>query len=229
MAMNKLKLATAGAVLATPLAAMPAMAATCFGGESAPASFSCTFADFSFNGVTFTNITLAATVSGTGSITLGAIPLTTISPAPGEFGLDLNYTSNVGTGSGVADVKLTYTVAGNLLEDAFMSFTGTQTGAGVINLSENLGVTTLSLNGQGTATATFAPIASLTVVKDQSDFVGINSTGTASTSDLVNAFSLTTVPAPAALPLFGTGLVAGLLGLFRKKKARVRVGSATLA
>src|SRR5689334_14548769 len=135
MSIRSLKLATAGAVLATPFAAMPTMAAPCFGGETAPASFTCTFANFTFAGLTFTNLNLAVTVAGTGSVVLGATPLTTTNPAPGEFGIDLNYTSNVGTSFGSADVKLTYTVAGNLIDDAFLSMTGHTTGAGVINVA----------------------------------------------------------------------------------------------
>jgi hypothetical protein len=224
MSMRRLKGATVGAVLATPFAAMPAMAAACFVGETAPASFTCSESNVTTNGLTFTNILVSALVSGSGSIVLGS--LTPFSPAAGEFGLRLSYVANTGnTANSTADISLTYNVAGNLINDAFLSFVGSSTGTGRDNISETITFpngsgTTLALASSGSTMTTFAPVASLAILKDQDNFSGAE--GSSTSSALVNAFSLNTVPAPAALPLFVTGLVGGLLGLFRKKKAKGR-------
>lgn len=208
--MRKLGLATSAAVIATPLMALPAFAAACV---SAPVStyeaagFSC-----SVDGVTFSDIS----VSTVGSVTLGNFtPF--INSTGTEFGLSLNYSANANYTSPTADVAWQYNVSGNLLEDTYMAFTGTTTNGGTANMSETLsnGVT-LSLNSPGSTSTTFAPIGSLSVIKDQDDFADSEG-ATSSSSLLTNAFSLTATPAPAALPMFATGL-AGFWAWGRKKR-----------
>ncbi len=212
---NKLTLATAGAALTLPLFALPAAAATCAIGDTA--NVTCTYASVNYMGLSFTNISVTLLASGTGSVILGS--LSEVTPLPGEYGLELTYTANTGSNpNSSADVSLTYNVSGSQLDDAYASFTGNTTLQGTATLSETLsnGVT-IALNGPGATTVTFAPISTLGVIKDQNDFSGTE--GSASTSVLENAFSLTTTPIPGTLPLMATGLV-GLWGLRRKQKAK---------
>jgi hypothetical protein len=211
---------TTAAVITTTLMTLPAFASSCVTGTVASyetAGFSC-----NVGGVTFSDISVTTTVSGTGVVTLGDFtPFTN----GAESGLALTYSANTGTFAGSqADVAWLYNVSGSLLDDAFMSFTGTTTGTGTQSLSETLsnGVT-LSLNSAGSTTATFSPKGSLGVIKDQNDFAG--SAGSAESSALENGFSLTTTPIPGTLPLLATGLV-GLWGLRRKQSKRSQVDSA---
>ena len=212
---NKLTLATAGAALTLPLFALPAAAATCAIGDTA--NVSCTYANVTYMGLSFTNISVTLTATGTGSVVLGS--LSEVSPAPGEFGLQLTYSANTGVNnSSQADVALSYNVSGSLIDDAYAAFTGSTSNTGSENLSETLnnGVT-LNLNGPGATTVTFSPVSTLFAIKDQNDFAGTE--GGASSSTLDNAFSLTTTPIPGTLPLMATGLV-GLWGLRKKRKAK---------
>jgi hypothetical protein len=221
---GKLKLATFGAVLATPFAAMPAMASSCFIGESAPASFSCSESSVTYQGLTFSNIVVTALVTGSGTIVLGG--LTTTTAAPGEYGLQLTYTAQTGATAGSqADVSLTYAVSGASIDDAYASFSGTVTGTGTQSLAETLSNGyTLSLNAAGAVSTTFSPISYLTAGKDQNDFSG--SAGSATSSIMVNAYSLAATPIPATLPLLATGLL-GLWGVSRKRRKKgSRLGSA---
>jgi hypothetical protein len=211
--MRKLWLGTVAALIASPLLALPAAAAPCVTASVATyeaAGFSC-----SVDGVTFSNIV----VSSIGNVTLGNF---TPFVQGNEFGLSLNYLAVAGSTG--ADVAWSYNVAGNLLEDVYMAFTGTTTGTGTSSLSETLSNgTVLSLSSPGATSTTFPPTASLGVIKDQSDLTGTD--GTSNSSLLTNAFSLTT-PIPGALPLFATGLV-GLWGV--RKRRRNNKGSAVAA
>ncbi len=67
-------------------------------------------------------------------------------------------------------------------------------------------LSTLSLNHPGVDTETFASVFWLNVIKDQVNIAGTN--GSATTSILVNAFSVSPVPLPGAMPLFAPGLRA---------------------
>jgi hypothetical protein len=207
------KLSLVAAVAVTPFMGLPAWASTCVLGSVATyeaVGFTC-----SVGGVTFSNISVSTITGGSGTVNLGNFTPFTIG---GESGLSLNYDAETGSTPGsIADVAWTYNVAGNLLDDAFAEVAGNVTGTGSIVLSEILsnGVS-LSLSGPGSTTATFAPISTLFVIKDQNDFAG--TAGSATTSILTNAFSVTTTPIPGALPLFATGLF-GLWGLRRKRKS----------
>ncbi len=216
---NKLKLATAGAAVTLPFFALPAAAVTCASGDTA--NITCTYANVSYMGLSFTNISVQLLATGGGSVVLGT--LSEVSPLPGEFGLQLTYSANTGTSpNSQADVSLTYNVSGSGIDDAYAGFTGSTSLTGTESLSETLsnGVT-ISLLAAGSTTVTFSPVSTLGVIKDQNDFSGNGSEGGASSSVLQNAFSLTTTPIPGTLPLMATGL-AGLWGLRRKRKTKGR-------
>jgi hypothetical protein len=207
------KFSLVAAVAMTPLMGLPAWASACV--TASVATYEATGFSCSVGGVTFSDIVVSTTSTGSGSVGLGNFTPFTIGA---ENGLSLNYTANTGTTpNSSADVAWTYNVAGNLLDDAFAAVAGNITGDGTVQMSEILSNgTTLTLGGAGSTTATFAPISSLGVIKDQNDFSG--SAGSASSSILQNAFSVTATPLPAALPLFATGLF-GLWGLRRNRKS----------
>lgn len=174
----------------------------------------------SVGSVTFSNISVSPLTTGSGTVTLGNFtPFT----SGGEFGLSLNYSAITGAMPGSqADVAWTYNVSGTpSLVDAFAAFAGTVTGTGTQDLSEVLSNgTTLSLSSAGSTTATFAPIASLSVIKDQENFAG--TAGSADSSVLQNAFSVTiSEPATWAMMLVGfAGL--GYAG-FRSRKTSIAI------
>jgi hypothetical protein len=199
---------SAAAVLGTvAFVGTPAWAALCVNAPVATYTtlgFSC-----NVDGFTFSNIVVNTTVSGGGTVTLGNF--FPVNPLPGEFGLSLNYTALAPTANSTADVSWSYNVVGvPFINDAFLAFAGNTDGSGVARVSEVLsnGIT-LALNVPGSTTATFTPVSSLFVMKDQADFVGAAG-GTSTTSLLTNAFSA--VPGPivgAGLP----GLLAACSGL----------------
>src|SRR6202789_3257172 len=150
------------------LGASSALAEAC-----APASVSVyEAAGFSCNvgPVTFSDITVGATTSGSGVVVLSDFsPFTAVVDGVTEFGLHLSFASDTGTTPGsLADVALTFDVSGaSSLTDAFAVFAGTTTGTGTDDLSEVLsnGVS-LTLNAPGATSAMFSAIGSLSVVKD---------------------------------------------------------------
>jgi LPXTG-motif cell wall-anchored protein len=104
-----------------------------------------------------------------------------------------------------------------------MSLAGNTSGNAGIVVSEVLsnGVT-LSLNGAGSTSAVFAPIAALGVIKDQFNFAAAGSFAT--TSILQNGFSVTAVPGP----ITGAGLPAllALGGFVWARRRKVQQGTA---
>ena len=200
------------------LGASSALAAACV---TAPVSvfeapgFSCNVGP-----VTFSDISVSSTVSGSGVVTLSDFsPFTTVVDGVTEFGLNLSFASDTGTSAGSqADVALTFNVSGApSLTDAFASFAGTTTGTGTDNLSDVLsnGVS-LTLNAPGATSAMFSAIGSLSVLKDQSDFAG--SAGSADSSILGNAFSVTAMPGVSSVtavpePSTWAMMLAGFVGL----------------
>jgi hypothetical protein len=213
-----LAFAAAGTLLGMSplLSASTALAAAC---ATAPvgvfeaAGFSCNVGP-----VTFSDFSVISTTNGSGVVVLSDFsPFTTVVDGVTEFGLNLSFASDTGTTPGsLADVALTFNVSGApSLTDAFAVFAGTTTGTGTDNLSEVLsnGVS-LTLNTPGATSAMFSAIGSLSVVKDQSDFAG--SAGSADSSILGNAFSVTAVPSSvAAVPEPSTWamMLAGFVGL----------------
>src|SRR3984957_4303586 len=176
------------------LGASSALAAACATASVSlyeAAGFSCNVGP-----VTFSDVSVGSTTSGSGVVALGDFsPFTTVVDGVTEFGLHLSFASDTGTTpTSLADVALTFDVSGApSLTDAFAVFAGTATGTGTDDLSEVLsnGVS-LTLNAPGATSAAFSPIGSLSVVKDQSDFAG--SGGSADSSIIGNAFSVTAVP-----------------------------------
>jgi hypothetical protein len=171
--------------------ALAAACATASVGVYEAAGFSCNVGP-----VTFSDITVDSTTNGSGVVVLSDFsPFTTVVDGVTEFGLDLSFASDTGTTPGsLADVALTFDVSGAPgLTGAFAVFAGTATGTGTDDLSEVLSNgASLTLNAPGANSATFSPIGSLSVVKDQSDFAG--SGGSADSSIIGNAFSVTAVP-----------------------------------
>jgi hypothetical protein len=108
---------------------------------------------------------------------------------------------------------------GRRATDAFATFAGTTTGTGTDDLSEVLsnGVS-LTLHAPGATSAMFSAIQSLSVIKDQSDFAG--SAGSADSSILGNAFSVTAVPEPSTWAMLLVGFAGlGLAGYRQRRKA----------
>jgi hypothetical protein len=136
-----------------------------------------------------------------------------------EYGLLLTYASDTGTTPGsIADVAWTYDVSGvPSLTDAFAELAGTTIGTGTSDLSEILSNgDSLSLAKPGTVTSIFTAIASLSVIKDQSDFAG--SAGSADSSVLGNAFSVM-IPEPSTWAMMLLGFAGmGFVG-YRARQA----------
>jgi hypothetical protein len=212
----------AGLGLSPILGASSALAAVCSTASVSvyeAASFSCNVGP-----VTFSDITVVPTASGSGVVTLSEFsPFTTVVDGVTEFGLELFYSSDTGTTPGsTADVGWSYNVSGvPNLTDAFATFAGTVTGTGADDLSEVLSNgASLSLSAPGSTSATFSPIGALSVIKDQSDFAG--AAGSADSSILGNAFSVAAVPEPSTWAMMALGFVGlGFMGQRRSRRAAI--------
>ena len=214
-AFKKIWLGTAAAAITIPLMALPASAAPCSTNTVAfyegLGSTGC-----SVDGVTFSQISVNTTTTGGGTVSLGNItPFQAIINGALENILELNYTASAGAGQTV-DIAWSYVVTGNLLNDAYLALAATDTNGGTSTVTETLSNNvTLTLLASGSTTATFTPIGSLLVLKDQINKG--NGSGSADASILANGFSV--VPLPGALPLFVGGL-GGLWALTRRRKER---------
>ena len=191
-----------------------ALAAAC---TIAPVStYTATGFSCSVGPVTFSNISVTPTTTGS-----GVVGLTQFQPFTfgGDYGLELIYSATTGSMGGTADVAWTYDVSGKPpLDDAWASLTGGTTGtSGTAALSETLSNgTTLSLGGPGaTPVTTFAPIATLRATKDQQDFASAGSTAFSSVT--ANAFSVVPEPSTWAMLLLG---FAGLAFLGYRRTQR---------
>jgi len=204
--MRRLGIATAAALITTPLTGVAAMASSCAAGSvssytmSGGANFDC-----SVDGVTFSQMSVSPT----------NVTLTNIVPyiANGEYGLQLNYSAPAVSTAGTADVDWTFTVTGSLLDDIYASLDASGGGTLTENFNPN-GPANFTLTGNTSTTETFSPISSTTVNKDQADPIGQGA------SSIVDAFSVTTTPLPGTLPLFAGGL-ATLWGFRRKRSKQV--------
>ena len=229
--MRNLRHLALAAAAAGPLVGMggsSALAAACVMGTVASyttVGFSCSV-NTDTGPVTFSNIKVTTTPGGTGTITLGDIgPFTTVVGGVTEYGLSLAYSANTGATAGsTADIAWTYSVSGTpSLTDAFAAFAGTVSGTGTQSLNEVLSNgTTLSLNSAGSTTATFSPVGSLSVIKDQNDFAG--AAGSATSSVLQNAFSVTSVvPEPSTWAMMLLGFAGLGYAGFRSRKTSVSI------
>jgi hypothetical protein len=214
----------AGTLLGVPplFGASSALAAACATASVSvyeAAGFSC-----NVGAVTFSDISVSTTASGSGVVTLSDFsPFTVVVDGVTNFGLHLSYASNTGATPGSqADVSLSYNVSGvPSLTDAFAEFAGTTTGTGRADLSEVLsnGVS-LTLTSPGATSAVFSAIRTLGVIKDQSDFAG--SAGSADSSILGNAFSVTAVPEASTWAMMVIGFAGlGIAGYRASQKRAV--------
>jgi hypothetical protein len=177
--------------------------------------------------VLFSNIQVNPLFDNGGVVTLGNF--TPVNDGH-NFGLAMNFISEAFVPNSHSDIAWTYNVSalpGFLLSDVFLELAGTATGTGSIRVSEVLSNNvTLELLQAGTTSAIFStPVAALLVLKNQFNRAGAN--GTAETTLLVNAFSVSPVPLPGALALMGTALAGGF-GFAGWRKRRNK-GTASLA
>ena len=203
------------AVLVLAVSAVPAKATTCVPDSLANyiLAGSCTL-----DGLTFSAFSYIPT---------NAPPASSITITPTLAGLIFAFNSSwVASANQIVDstIAFTITAASAIIKDLDLTLVAAScSGTGTVTLTENAvsggtGVATLGgiLCSGGvpdltTHIATFAPVSSLTVTKD----LGLNgNSGSASVSQFNNSVSL--VPEPGTLALFGSGLL-GIAGLIRRK------------
>src|SRR5689334_19304367 len=133
--MRKVGLAAAAALLATPLLAGSASAATCPVVVGNPQStytnsFSCTLDG---GALTFSNFFITSTPN----VTLTGMDVFNPYPGTADFGLGLIYGATFSAANTLADVTFNFTVAGNgvSITDIAALLSASQTGTGTVSLT----------------------------------------------------------------------------------------------